>query len=69
MDGSNVRAIDALLDGDGDRVPRFLHERYMLGAVVIVVEGRAFGRWVVDADSDHGIDRNTAHPSPYARNI
>jgi hypothetical protein len=34
-----------------------------------VVEGCAFGRWVINADSDHAIDRNTVHPPPYARNI
>jgi len=33
----------------------------MRGAVVVVVEGGALGRWVVDADSNHVADRSITY--------
>jgi len=56
-----MRAVNAIFDGGGDWAPCLLREWHMRGAVVVVVEGGALGRWVVDADSNHVADRSITY--------
>ena len=54
MHGGDVGSIHAPVDLGALEPPRLHGQRDMAVAVVVVIEGGAFARWIEHAETDHG---------------